>query len=163
MSERVEWALNKTREVVLTASSNIINRENSREKLANQSAEYGFKVVLVGDSAVGKTSVLNRLVENFFKPAFTPTIGIDFKTQVFSIDNKKVRLQIWDTAGQEKFKSITTSYYRSADAIILFYDTADRKSFEDAENWMKAVEEVGKINKIDKFYFISFIFYPIVL
>ena len=87
--------------------------------------DYLFKILLVGDSAVGKSSLAERYAEGRFDPKFIATIGVDFKIRALDMDGKAVKLQIWDTAGQERFRCITTSYYRGAHGIILTYDLTD--------------------------------------
>lgn len=89
-----------------------------------------IKLLLIGDSGVGKSCCLLRFSEDSFTPSFITTIGIDFKIRTIDLDGKRVKLQIWDTAGQERFRTITTAYYRGAMGILLVYDVTDRKSFE---------------------------------
>jgi hypothetical protein len=89
-----------------------------------------IKLLLIGDSGVGKSCCLLRFSEDSFTPSFITTIGIDFKIRTIDLDGKRVKLQIWDTAGQERFRTITTAYYRGAMGILLVYDVTDRKSFD---------------------------------
>ena len=96
------------------------------------------KLLMIGDSGVGKTCLLLRYANDSFSPTFITTIGIDFKIKTVPIDNHVVKLQIWDTAGQERFRTITTSYFRGAQGILLVYDVTDRGSFENVSNWMSA-------------------------
>lgn len=91
-----------------------------------------IKLLLIGDSGVGKSCCLLRFSEDSFTPSFITTIGIDFKIRTIDLDGKRVKLQIWDTAGQERFRTITTAYYRGAMGILLVYDVTDRKSFDSA-------------------------------
>lgn len=91
-----------------------------------------IKLLLIGDSGVGKSCCLLRFSEDSFTPSFITTIGIDFKIRTIELDNKRVKLQIWDTAGQERFRTITTAYYRGAMGILLVYDVTDEKSFNSA-------------------------------
>ena len=88
-----------------------------------------IKLLLIGDSGVGKSCCLLRFSEDSFTPSFITTIGIDFKIRTIELDGKRVKLQIWDTAGQERFRTITTAYYRGAMGILLVYDVTDEKSF----------------------------------
>ena len=97
--------------------------------LANQTAPRQIKLLLIGDSGVGKSCCLLRFSEDSFTPSFITTIGIDFKIRTIELDGKRVKLQIWDTAGQERFRTITTAYYRGAMGILLVYDVTDEKSF----------------------------------
>ncbi|XP_003967490.1 ras-related protein Rab-8B [Takifugu rubripes] len=103
--------------------------------------DYLFKLLLIGDSGVGKTCLLFRFSEDSFNTTFISTIGIDFKIRTIELDGKRVKLQIWDTAGQERFRTITTAYYRGAMGIMLVYDTSNEKSFENIKNWIRNIEE----------------------
>lgn len=103
--------------------------------------DYLFKLLLIGDSGVGKTCILFRFSEDAFNTTFISTIGIDFKIRTIELDNKKIKLQIWDTAGQERFRTITTAYYRGAMGIMLVYDITQEKSFENIKNWIRNIEE----------------------
>lgn len=87
--------------------------------------EYLLKVIVIGDSGVGKTNLITRFSENAFKDTYVATIGVDFKVKSLPIKDKKIKMQIWDTAGQERFKNITQTYYRGASGIILAYSTTD--------------------------------------
>lgn len=91
------------------------------------------KVIVLGNSAVGKTSILNRYTWNgqgTYQLSHTPTIGIDFKTKIIELGNVNMKLQLWDTAGQERFRTLTDNYYCGAAGIVLVYSITDRKSFE---------------------------------
>lgn len=110
--------------------------------------DFLFKLLLIGNSAVGKSSLLLRFSDNIFNESFLPTIGVDFKIRTFDLTGKTVKLQIWDTAGQERFKTITSSYYKGAHGIILTYDITDKQSFKDIENWLTEVEKFANENVI---------------
>ncbi|XP_077996973.1 ras-related protein Rab-8A-like [Glandiceps talaboti] len=103
--------------------------------------DFLFKLLLIGDSGVGKTCVLFRFSEDAFNATFISTIGIDFKIRTIELDGKKIKLQIWDTAGQERFRTITTAYYRGAMGIMLVYDITNEKSFDNIKNWIRNIEE----------------------
>jgi len=94
-----------------------------------------FKIILIGNSGVGKSCILIRYVDNSFSLSYITTIGIDFKIKKIIRGDKTIKLQIWDTAGQERFKTITSAYYRHVDAVIFIYDITDRNSFESVEEW----------------------------
>jgi small GTP-binding protein len=94
-----------------------------------QTNRQQIKLLLIGDSGVGKSCCLLRFSEDSFTPSFITTIGIDFKIRTIELDGKRVKLQIWDTAGQERFRTITTAYYRGAMGILLVYDVTDERSF----------------------------------
>ena len=95
-----------------------------------QEYDYLFKLLLIGNSSVGKSSLLFRFVENVWDDSFVPTIGVDFKLKTLEVNGKKVKLQIWDTAGQERFKNITASYYRGGNGVLVVYDITERESFD---------------------------------
>uniref|UniRef100_A0A8C6TUX5 Ras-related protein Rab-13 n=1 Tax=Neogobius melanostomus TaxID=47308 RepID=A0A8C6TUX5_9GOBI len=104
--------------------------------------DFLYKLLLIGDSGVGKTCLIIRFAEDNFNSTYISTIGIDFKVKTIDVDGKKVKLQVWDTAGQERFKTITTAYYRGPWwGIILVYDITDEKSYENIQNWMKSIKE----------------------
>lgn len=109
-----------------------------------------IKLLMIGDSGVGKTCLLLRYANDSFSPTFITTIGIDFKIKNIEIDDKRVKLQIWDTAGQERFRTITTSYFRGAQGIVLVYDVTDRRSFESIRNWISQIQQHADVhvNKI---------------
>ncbi|PAA64349.1 hypothetical protein BOX15_Mlig011637g1 [Macrostomum lignano] len=103
--------------------------------------DYLFKIVMIGDSAVGKTSVLTRFANNNFSQSFIATIGIDFTMRTIELNGKKVKLQVWDTAGQERFRTITTAYYRGAMGIVLVYDVTDAESFDNIRTWISNIDQ----------------------
>jgi len=94
-----------------------------------------LKVIILGDSGVGKTSLMNRYVSDKFSQQYKATIGADFLTKEINIDDKAVTLQIWDTAGQERFQSLGTAFYRGADCCILVFSITDQKTFENLDGW----------------------------
>lgn len=104
-----------------------------------------LKFVLIGESGVGKSSLLRRFVDDTFSASFIATIGIDFKVKTVTLsqnDQKfKVKVQVWDTAGQERFRTITNAYYRGAEAVVLVYDVTDKHSFNKLSYWMDEVTE----------------------
>jgi Ras-related protein Rab-8A len=103
-----------------------------------------FKLMIVGDSGVGKSCLLLRFVDSTFTSSFITTIGIDFKIKTILVDGVRVKLQIWDTAGQERFRTIVTAYYRGAMAVLLVYDVTDRDSFQHVRGWSQNVETHGQ-------------------
>jgi small GTP-binding protein len=102
--------------------------------------DYMFKLLILGDSGVGKTCFLLRFVEDNFSQSHIPTIGIDYKTKLVDLDGIRVKLQIWDTAGQERFKTITKTYYSGAMGIILAYDCTRIESFENIKSWLEIIK-----------------------
>ncbi|WFD26808.1 GTP-binding protein [Malassezia nana] len=97
------------------------------------------KLLLIGDSGVGKSCLLLRFCDDAWTPSFITTIGIDFKIRTIGVDGKRIKLQIWDTAGQERFRTITTAYYRGSMGILLVFDVTDEKSFQNIRNWYQDV------------------------
>ena len=104
--------------------------------------ELLYKILLLGDSSVGKTCFLMRYADNTFQEIHMSTIGLDYKLKNVQIDDGKiVKIQIWDTAGQDRFRSITKNYYKGAHGIILLYDVTSRKTFENVKNWVAQIKE----------------------
>ncbi|XP_042438191.1 ras-related protein RABC2a-like [Zingiber officinale] len=122
--------------------------------------DYSFKVLLIGDSGVGKSSLLVSFISNHLGEDLSPTVGVDFKIKHLNVSGKKLKLTIWDTAGQERFRTLTSSYFRGSQGIILVYDVTKRETFNNlADVWVKEVETYStnhncvKIlvgNKVDK-------------
>ena len=102
--------------------------------------DYIFKVLLVGNSDVGKSSLILRYVDQIWNDVFVPTIGVDFKVKSLEVDKKLVKMQIWDTAGQERFRNVISSYFKGAHGILLIYDITAKDSFKELENWLGEVE-----------------------
>ncbi|KAK3854755.1 hypothetical protein Pcinc_038785 [Petrolisthes cinctipes] len=109
--------------------------------MAKKTYDLLFKLLLIGDSGVGKTCILFRFSDDAFNTTFISTIGIDFKIKTIELRGKKIKLQIWDTAGQERFHTITTSYYRGAMGIMLVYDITNAKSFDNIAKWLRNIDE----------------------
>ena len=105
-------------------------------------AEYDllFKILLIGDSGVGKSSLMLRFNDGIFTESFLPTIGVDFRIKTIEQESRKIMLQIWDTAGQERFKNITRNYYRGAHGIIVAFDVTDKESFDNVDKWMEELD-----------------------
>lgn len=101
--------------------------------------DYLFKLVLIGDSGVGKSCLLLRFADDAFTDSYISTIGVDFRFRTVKIEKKTVKLQIWDTAGQERFRTITSAYYRGADGIIMVYDVTNQESFDHVNDWLNEV------------------------
>jgi len=122
------------------------------DQLNNKPEQYDhlFKLLLIGDSGVGKSCLLLRFSDDSFSPTFITTIGIDFKIKTIELDGKRIKLQIWDTAGQERFRTITTAYYRGAMGMLLVYDVTNAKSFDNIRNWIRNVQEhaAENVNKL---------------
>lgn len=101
--------------------------------------DYLFKLVLIGDSGVGKSCLLLRFADDSFTESYISTIGVDFRFRTVKVGEKYVKLQIWDTAGQERFRTITSAYYRGADGIIMTYDVTNQDSFDHVQDWLQEV------------------------
>jgi small GTP-binding protein len=104
--------------------------------MSNKKYDFTIKLLLIGDSNVGKTSILTKYVDNNFTNNYNTTIGIDFKIKTIIIGEYKVKLQLWDTAGQEKFRALTTSYFRGAQGVIITFDLTKLESFLHTEMWL---------------------------
>ncbi|CAO2606709.1 EF-hand calcium-binding domain-containing protein 4B [Lemmus lemmus] len=100
-----------------------------------------FKIVFVGDSAVGKTSFLRRICEARFSPGMAATVGIDYRVKTVTVDNAQVALQLWDTAGQERYRCVTQQFFRKADGVVVMYDLTAKQSFLSIRQWLSSVEE----------------------
>lgn len=97
--------------------------------------ELTFKIIIVGSSSVGKSSLLMRYIHNEFKPQHYPTIGLEFFSKRIEVDGVKIKLQVWDTAGQETFQSIVRNFYKNSDAAFIVYSVTDKKSFQAVDAW----------------------------
>ncbi|KAL4573333.1 hypothetical protein LXL04_020134 [Taraxacum kok-saghyz] len=108
---------------------------------AEDEYDYLFKLVLIGDSGVGKSNLLSRFTRNEFNLETKSTIGVEFATRSLNVDGKVVKAQIWDTAGQERYRAITSAYYRGAVGALLVYDVTRRATFENMERWLKELRD----------------------
>ncbi|KAJ6246985.1 ras-related protein rabd2a-like [Anaeramoeba flamelloides] len=107
----------------------------------NYDYDHLFLILLIGDDSVGKSGLLNRFADNTFNENFPSTIGVDFKTKTVRLDGRNAKLQIWDTAGHERFRSITNSYYRGAHGIFIVYDTTNLNSFNNIKIWLEGIDQ----------------------
>ncbi|KAK4528711.1 hypothetical protein GAYE_SCF63G6656 [Galdieria yellowstonensis] len=116
----------------------------------NPEYDYLFKLLLIGDSGVGKSCLLLRFADDTYNESYISTIGVDFKIRTIELDGKTVKLQIWDTAGQERFRTITSSYYRGAHGIIIVYDVTDQESFNNVKTWLHEIDRYANesVNKL---------------
>jgi small GTP-binding protein len=121
------------------ASSNILENSNSIGNNNNNNNELLIKILLLGESGVGKTSILLNYTENKFSKSYLPTIGIDYKTKILDINNHNIKIKIWDTAGQEKFRNLTSQYFRNSNGIFIIFDLSDKLTFDRINDWMKQI------------------------
>jgi len=108
--------------------------------------DYLFKVVLIGDSGVGKSNLLSRFTRNEFNLESKSTIGVEFATRSIQVDGKTIKAQIWDTAGQERYRAITSAYYRGAVGALLVYDIAKHLTYENVERWLRELRDHADTN-----------------
>ncbi|XP_031114406.1 ras-related protein RABA5b-like [Ipomoea triloba] len=104
---------------------------------ADEEGEYLFKIVVIGDSAVGKSNLLSRFARDEFDSNSKTTIGVEFQTQAVEVDGKEVKVQVWDTAGQERFRSVTSAYYRGAVGALIVYDVTRTPTFDSTKRWIE--------------------------
>ena len=109
--------------------------------LGEKDHDHLFKLLIVGNSAVGKSALLLRYAEDTYDENYVTTIGIDFKVRTIEVQGKRVKMQIWDTAGQERFRTIGTAYYRNTHGVILVYDVTSRESFLTVERWLQEIRQ----------------------
>lgn len=111
--------------------------------------DHLFKLLIIGDSGVGKSSLLIRFSDNIFSGSYITTIGVDFKIRTVVINGERVKLQIWDTAGQERFRTITNTYYRGTHGVIVVYDVTNGESFANVKRWLQEIESnCDVVNKV---------------
>ncbi|CAF9918497.1 MAG: hypothetical protein GOMPHAMPRED_001534 [Gomphillus americanus] len=114
--------------------------------MANDEYDFLFKVVLIGDSGVGKSNLLSRFTRNEFNLDSKSTIGVEFATRSISVDSKTIKAQIWDTAGQERYRAITSAYYRGAVGALLVYDISKHSTYENVTRWLKELRDHADAN-----------------
>ena len=102
-----------------------------------------FKLILIGDAAVGKTNILSKYLRDEFDPNSKSTVGVEFGTKNITLENNKIKLQIWDTAGQERYRSVTSAYYKGAKGAILVYDITRKATFENIDKWIPDLKNNG--------------------
>ncbi|KAK8630905.1 hypothetical protein V6N13_079676 [Hibiscus sabdariffa] len=110
---------------------------DNQQEYVPEKVDYVFKVVVIGDSAVGKTQILSRFAKREFCLESKSTIGVEFQTRTVTINSKVIKAQIWDTAGQERYRAVTTAYYRGALGAMLVYDISRRQSFDNLARWVE--------------------------
>jgi len=108
--------------------------------MAAKDYDHLFKLLIIGDSGVGKSSLLVRFADNHFSGNYITTIGVDFKIRTIELGGERVKLQIWDTAGQERFRTITSTYYRGTHGVIVVYDVSSGESFANVKRWLHEID-----------------------
>lgn len=124
----------------MASSDARLQQQPSQKDAADQNFDYMFKLLIIGNSSVGKTSFLFRYADDSFTSAFVSTVGIDFKVKTVFRNDKRIKLQIWDTAGQERYRTITTAYYRGAMGFLLMYDITNQDSFNAVQDWATQIK-----------------------
>lgn len=125
--------------------------------MKEETYDHLVKVLMIGESGVGKTCIIQRFNRNEFSMNHLSTIAIDFKMKLLDVDGVKIKMQIWDTAGQERFNTLTTGFFKGSDGIILCYSVTDEKSFESINKWMNQINSLAPVevkvvlvgNKVD--------------
>lgn len=134
---------------MLVALKGLLNMAYTEDE---QNEDYLFKIVLIGDSAVGKSNLLARFARDEFYPNSKSTIGVEFQTQKMNISGKEVKAQIWDTAGQERFRAVTSAYYRGAVGALVVYDISRRQTFESVSRWLNELQSKQCHNLMPYFF-----------
>ncbi|XP_049600163.1 RAB3D, member RAS oncogene family, b [Syngnathus scovelli] len=124
----------------MASNDSRLQQPPSQKDAADQNFDYMFKLLIIGNSSVGKTSFLFRYADDSFTSAFVSTVGIDFKVKTVFRNDKRIKLQIWDTAGQERYRTITTAYYRGAMGFLLMYDITNQDSFNAVQDWATQIK-----------------------
>ena len=109
--------------------------------VTDETYEKLFKILLLGDSSVGKSSLFLSFMDKSWNETFVPTIGVDFKIKTINVNNMNIKYQVWDTAGQERFRTIISSYYKGAHGILLVYDITLKESFESLNDWLNEIKK----------------------
>lgn len=113
--------------------------------------DQSFKILLLGDSSVGKTSLLIRYIDGVFGDSHIATIGIDYKVKFVSLNDKKIKLNLWDTAGQERFRALAKNYFKGANGFIFVYDITNRKSFDSVKKWVSEAQQMSVVKNFQMF------------
>ena len=115
---------------------------DEEENSIEEEFDEKIKLMVLGDSSVGKSSILSKYCKNEFMSKYITTIGIDFQIKYLNINNKRIKLQIWDTAGQERYRVVTKNYFNTSNGFVIIYDITSRESFNNINNWMEQIENI---------------------
>ena len=119
------------------------NSIRSSTEDSDMNIEYKFKIMILGETAVGKTSFITRYISDTFGEKYLCTIGIDFRDKIVERNNKKIKLQIWDTAGQERYRNVAKSYFQASHGFIIAYDINNRESFKQVKYWVEQIKSIS--------------------
>ena len=122
----------------------MVEIESHEDSVDNSVSVTRQKIIFVGDAATGKTSIINRIIDNPFNDIYEVSIGIDFMSKNIRFRNQNTKIQIWDSAGQEKYKGLIPSYIRNSSIVFLVYDVSKKESFENITNWINFVRNIDK-------------------
>ncbi|KAK0143673.1 Ras-related protein Rab-3D [Merluccius polli] len=143
MRGRKRWwrvTVTLTSDLQMASNESRLQQPPPQKDAADQNFDFMFKLLIIGNSSVGKTSFLFRYADDSFTSAFVSTVGIDFKVKTVFRNDKRIKLQIWDTAGQERYRTITTAYYRGAMGFLLMYDITNQESFNAVQDWATQIK-----------------------
>ena len=133
----------------------MVDQESNEDSVDNSLSITRHKIIFVGDACTGKTSIINRIIDNPFNDTYEVSIGIDFMSKNIRFRGQNIKIQIWDSAGQEKYKGLIPSYIRNSSIVFIVYDVSNRSSFDNVKNWIQFVKDIEKTtmilcgNKID--------------
>ena len=115
----------------------------NHQQISSINEDYLFKIIVLGDCAVGKSNILSKYSKNIFNKSSKSTIGIEIATKIFKYENKIIKVNIWDTAGEERFNSMITTYYKGAKGALLVYDITKKNTFDNIDNWLKELISIN--------------------
>ena len=126
----------------------MVEQESHEDSIDNSISVTRHKIIFIGDACTGKTSIINRIIDNPFNETYEVSIGIDFMSKNIRFRGQNIKIQIWDSAGQEKYKGLIPSYVRNSSIVFIVYDVTNRDSFNNVENWISFVKNIEKTNMI---------------
>jgi Ras-related protein Rab-6A len=122
----------------------MVEQESHEDSVDNSISVTRHKIIFVGDASTGKTSIINRIIDNPFNETYEVSIGIDFMSKNIRFRGQNIKIQIWDSAGQEKYKGLIPSYVRNSSIVFIVYDISNRSSFDNVPNWISFVQNIEK-------------------